>query len=176
MAFEDDYPVYSSRSEVESLISNVGINLRIDDDDDGVISIPQEEDLLDDCIAEATDTFNLYAMHYYDPEYLAGSRWVRRRVSYMAAHILGRRRGNTSIYCSEWERIMEELGKVGQGLAFIPLLPRREDFIPMVSNTVIDRNYTKKKQRVDKSQSVGDTTDIEQDEDYLGQSGGYGRW
>lgn len=166
MAKESAPLLYTTQAEIESIVGPIAVILQVDDDETGAID-GTESTLVDDAIWEATDTFNEYALHYYTAEVLETSGWVRRRVSYMAAHLLGRRRGNPSIYCEEYDKILEELKQIQLGLLHIPRMAKRADFTPKMSNLVVDQNYTKSKIRVDSQTSVGDT-DSEQDLDYLG--------
>ena len=111
MAIESSPLLYSSREEVASILSTVGIDLRIDDSDDGTVDAAEEQ-LLTDAIEEATDIINEAALHFYTAEELETSRWIRRRASYLAAHIIGKRRGNPSIYCEYVEEIKGELERL----------------------------------------------------------------
>jgi len=157
---------YTTRAEVESVLGQVGVNLRVDDDDDGVVD-NAEEVLLDDAIWEATDLINESALHHYTEEVLETSAWVRRRASYIAAHIIGRRRGNATIFCDEMDQIKIDLRAIQQGTLNIPRMAKRADFSPRMSNQVVDQNYAKAKIRVDRQTSVG-PDDEQQDTDYLG--------
>ena len=166
MPIESTPLLYSSRAEIASITSTLGIDLKVDDDEDGTISVA-EELLVTDAIWEATDRINEVALHFYTAEDLETSGWVRRRCSYLAAHILGRRRGNPSVYCDEVEELKEELKKLQAGLLHIPRISKRDDFAPKMSNLVVDRNYTKRKLRVDIDTSEG-KTDSNQNTDYFG--------
>ena len=96
--------LYATRADVASILSTAGIDVRIDDDDDGTVTpSPGEEAFLDDAILEATDVINVAGLHFYSAADMGESLWVRRRAAYLAAHFLSMRRGNPGLFC--------ELGK-----------------------------------------------------------------
>ena len=174
MAKESQPLLYTTRAEIESILSGLGVDLMVDDDESGDIDASEEEDVTE-AIWEATDIINERASHFYDAEALETSSWVRRRASYLAAHILGRRRGNPSVYCEEVEEIRAELKRLGRGDLWIPRIQTRHEHRPTMSNLVVDRNYTKSKIRVDKQTSVGEDDSV-QDKDYFGERSGYYGW
>ena len=167
MAKEAQPLLYATQAEVEDILGAVGVRLRVDDGDDGTID-PEDADRLQEAIWEATDIINEYALHYYTAEALETSAWIRRKCSYMAAYLMGRRRGNKSIYKDEYDQTISRLQRIQNGLLNIPRLPKRDDFEPRMSNLVVDQNYSKKKIRADRSTSVG-PDDPQQHADYLGE-------
>lgn len=175
MAIEVAPLLYTTRAEIASISSDLGIDLKVDDDDSGTIEAPEEQ-LVTDAIWEATDTINEVCLHFYTAEVLETSAWVRRRASYLAAHILGRRRGNPSVYCDEVEKLLGkggELERIRNGLLHIPRMAKRDDFTPKMSNVVVDMNHSQAKLRVLDGTSVGKASDAEQDKDYYGSGGFY---
>ena len=156
-------PQYSTRTEVESIMSQVGVDVRLDDNEDDEVTeanpqqpdIPDEEGHLTDAIDEATDIVNEYALPLYSDTVLCASRWVRRRASYLAAWIVSQRRGNAALYEERACRIMEELERVRQGVLLIPRAERRVSTMPRMSNVRIDRRYIREKVRVVRETSVG---------------------
>lgn len=171
-----DIPVLlTSREEMQDIASVRGIDLSIDDDNDGVISTgiaPNfgEESFLDEAIIEASDETLMLLEHYYLDTDLEGSRWVRRRVSYIALHMLSSRRGNPKKFCDEYKKYMEIFNKIADGdpKYQIPRLKKRANFEPALSNQVVDMRYRTRKLRVQRYISPGGT-DARQDLDY-----GYG--
>lgn len=155
-------PLYSSRMEVESIFSVMGVDVRLDDDDDGVVSPPgtgpnapdEEEDRLTHAIAEATDLVNGYLAQHYSPTNLALVRRVRRWTSWIAAHILSRRRANPGLFCDEYERALEEMQLILEGKQILFGVPKSGQHMPMMSNFVINRNFRTQPQRVDQGSSV----------------------
>lgn len=158
--------LYTDRAEVASILSTVGIDVRIDDDDDGTITAsPGEEKHLDDAILEATDTINIYGQHFYTSAVMAQSLWIRRRAAYLAAHFLSMRRGNPGLFCERFEQIMKELELLRTNQLHIPRQPKRDDVLPAQSNLIIDRRFSRNKIRVDRETSTGDDS-ADQDPDY----------
>ena len=134
----------SSREEVESILSADGINLRIDDDLDGVTDgtsgSANDTEKLIDALVEASDEGyeNLWR---YTPENLCTSRWVRRRCSYIAAYILSIRKGNPSLYEDKYHQYLKEFRMVRKGLKHIPRLSPKRSYQPTMSNVIVDQWY-----------------------------------
>ena len=169
-------PVLTTRAEMASISSTIGIDLRIDDDDDGVIDVlpvTGEEQSLLDAIEEASDEAYMRLEMYYTPEVLETSRWVRRRVSYIALHILSKRRGNPGNYCDEFERYMKQFQEVADGYLQIPRLPKSDNFQPSMSNTLINHRFPRRNVRVVQETSRGGT-DSTQELDVFFGAGGFG--
>lgn len=158
--------LYATRADVASILSTAGIDVRIDDDDDGTVTpSPGEEAFLDDAILEATDVINVAGLHFYSAADMGESLWVRRRAAYLAAHFLSMRRGNPGLFCERYEIIMDELEKLRTNQLHIPRLAKRADVLPAQSNLIIDRRFTRNKIRVDRETSTGDNS-ANQDPDY----------
>jgi len=158
-----ELPLYSSRAEVEAIWSIEGLDVRLDDDDDGTVGSIEEERLIL-CIAEATDDINGFATHQYDPSVLLGSRTVRRWASYMAASALSGRRGNPEQFCNKITRIELQLALLKSGAFNIPDIQTISDVGMAMSNMTIDRNYRLNPVRVDPHTSVGDDAASEETE------------
>jgi hypothetical protein len=134
---------YTSIAEMESLLSFLGVQLRLDDNDDDLIISP-ETVYLSDAMAEATDVVNQYIGLIYDEEELAYSRWVRRRASWIACHILSRRRGNPKQFADEYMRCIADFELVRRREIWVPRRKPKHDFAPAMSNLRVDyrrRNY-----------------------------------
>jgi len=108
-----------------------------------------------DCIDEATDTINQYAMEWYEESRLVNSLWVRRRATVIACWLLSQRRGNPGQFEERVSQITLELEKVLKGDLRIPRLPMRADFTPGVSNYRVDDRYLVRKTRVEPQISTG---------------------
>ena len=168
-----DIPVLlTSREEMQDIASQRGIDLRLDDNNDGVISTgiaPDfgEESFLDEVIIEASDEALMRLEHYYEDGVLEGSRWVRRRVSYIAVPMLSARRGNPKIYCDEYKKYMDQFDRIANGdpMMQIPRLPKRANFEPALSNQVVDMRFRTRKLRTQRFISPGGE-DARQDLDY----------
>ena len=158
-------PVYlTSRAEMESIASARGVNLRIDDNEDGVISqvgsgLVVEEQFLTDMIEESSDEALMRLEHYYEDTVLETSRWVRRRVSYIALHQLSARRGNPKNFCDEFKRYMRQFDRIMEGdpQMQIPRLPKRANFEPAMSNQLVSHWWIQRKLRTVQATSRGGT-------------------
>jgi phage gp36-like protein len=156
-------PLYTDRAETEKVYSTLGINLRLDDDEDDTVDAT-EETYLDEMIENATDVINQYALHFYTATELAESRWVRSRATWIACYLLSRRRGNSAQFVDEYNAIIAELELVRRGQFFIPRLKTYDDFLPCHSNLKIDRRYSREKIRVDSITSTGGSYSGQQQE------------
>ncbi len=146
--YEPQVDWLSSRAEMESVFSINGVAWRSDDD------VTDFDALVNDCIEEATLTFFEAAFKFYDPDSLVGSRWVRRRVSYMACHDLSQRRGNPALFCEKMEKIEAELERLRAGRLMIPGAVPAESMSPAMANITIDHRYWHRQNRVDVQASV----------------------
>lgn len=146
--------VLTSRAEVESIFSQVGVDLRLDDDQDGTLT-PLEEDRLMDAMEDAEDTFMMYAQSRYTLDAMAVSRWARRRCSWLAANRLSRRRANPPQFVVEQEETLAELELVRNGVLAIPGAPTHSNFLPAMSNMQVDYRYVHSKLRVVQEISTG---------------------
>ncbi len=158
MAIETAPLLLSSREEVESIFSTDGINLRIDDQDDGVTDgtggTNNDEAYLIDALIEASDEGYQRLLVKYDDDVLAESLWVRRRVSYVACHLLSMRKGNPAQYVDMYDRYLASFDKVANG-GFVPRAKPRGNFQPTMSNIVVDNWHTIQKVRVQVDSSEG---------------------
>jgi hypothetical protein len=145
MAVEATPLLLTTQGEVESIFSSLAVQLRLDDDDD---LVPTTQ-YMTDAIIEASDTAYEYLLHYYDGSVLETSTWVRRRVAYIAAHILSRRCGNPAQYSDEYDKAISDFERIRNGLWFIPRMSTKDDFTPTVSNQVVDYRYSRAKLRTD---------------------------
>ncbi len=176
MVLEAAPPVLTTRAEMASISSTLGIDLRLDDDDDGVIDIlgvTGEEQLLLDVVEEASDEAYTRLEMYYEQITLADSRWVRRRVSYIALHILSKRRGNPGNYCDEFEKYMEQFDEVASGDLQIPRLKKSHNFEPSMSNTLINHRFPRRNVRVIQETSRGGTDSSQELDVFFGSGGGF---
>ena len=156
-------PLYTTREEIESIWSELGVDLRLDDSDDGMLSTV-EESYLERAMEEATDEINGYLAGTYLPTVLVGSRRVRRMASYLAAHALAIRRGNPGAFCDRRDEIMATLEQIRAGRLILPNVPKSGEFMPAVINYTVDRRYGRGKLRVDAVEGVdGNIADKRED-------------
>lgn len=146
---------FCDKGDVERLLSAEGVRLRLDDDGDGAVNEDEEEDILNDCVSEATETVLYYCWAKYDPSVLALNPWVNRVASHFAAYALCRVRGNPVPepmvnYLLEVEKKLKEV-RDGNGL--VPRAPLLRRLAPRVSNARVVPGYTFRVLRVDPNSS-----------------------
>ncbi len=152
MATEVAPLLLSSRPEVESIFSIDGIDLRIDDDDDGVTDgtggTANDTQLLIDALIEGSDDAYQKLLGNYEDVVLETSTWVRRRVSYIVCNIISIRKGNPAQYCEQAEKYMKAFVDIQHGREFIPRLKPRFNRQPTMSNVIVDHWHGVQKLRV----------------------------
>lgn len=159
--------VYTSLDEMRVVFGQLGIQVRLDDDDYGELTT-EAGTFLHAIIVQATDECNSYLLQHYNPEELVESAWVRMRCTWIACHILSRRRGNASQFQDEYDRFLQDFVKIRSGRDHIPRLKKKHDFSPSLSNLVIDYRYRNSSIRVDQETQVGDSGDQNHDEELYG--------
>jgi hypothetical protein len=145
---------YTTQAEIERIWSAAAGLLRADDDQDGVA----ESGVWDDVVNEATDTVNLYLERWYDAEDMANNLWVRRAATWIGAHLLSLRRGDSGNYFDRYERILAALQEIWEGKRQVPRLAQRADTTPAMSNLRVDQRFAIQKIRVQQSTSTGGTS------------------
>lgn len=154
MAVEAHPTPLTTQTEIDQIFSALGTLLRVDDDDDRVLSTAETE-ILDQAITEASDLAYQYLLHRYTDTVLETSRWVRRHVSYVACHILSRRLGNDSQFAEEYDAAIAEFINVMEGRIFIPRLSPDDNYEPSLSNHIVDYRYGRSKIRTDQETARG---------------------
>ena len=154
---------YTSRPEIESCWSVLGVDTRLADDvSSGEFVNPTEEGYLEDCGFEATDVVNSYVLQRYTADQMNNNRWIRRQTSWIACYLLSIRRGNPAQFVAKYQEALIFLQGVAEGTR--PLfdengtpVPVRSDLAPAHSNLVVDDRYTRRKIRVQDTSSSGGT-------------------
>jgi hypothetical protein len=141
---------YTTEEEITRVFSSTGVTLRIDDLDPLVLT-----DFWTEICSEATDIANTYLEVFYEPEDLNTSFWVRSRCKWIGAYLLSLRRGNPALFLQRYEEVLEDFQRVFQGELIIPRLPVREDFVPSMSNLVVDDRFLVQKLRIHPDISTG---------------------
>ena len=117
---------YCTRSDVADVLSQAGINLRIDDSPPGSLS---------QVIDRASLEIDEYCLQRYGAR-LADSLWVTKRCAEVACYYLCVRRGNPvpAGVSLLFDRCIEKLERVQQGVLKIPNLPGSKSSYPVMSN------------------------------------------
>lgn len=154
---------WTSRAELESIWSALGVTLRLDDDDTGA-NTGYETAVLEDVICEATETARALLMHRYADAEMEFNTWVRRRVSYLAAHLLSLRRGNPAQFEARAEQVLKELRAIREGREWVPDAKPLGNMAPSLSNLTVDYRYNRSQVRIDPQTSTGgDAGDLDYD-------------
>ena len=169
MPLEAQPLLFTTRDELESIAAQAGVDLYVDDNDDGTVSAAEEE-LVDECIWEATDEMAMDLLHVYTHDVLETSQWVRRQTSYLALHKLSERRNNPSVYKGKIIKLEKKRRDIRNGLDYIPRIAPKDDYNPKMANIKIDHNYGKSKIREDQRSSVDTASDTDQDLDWYRSS------
>lgn len=133
--------LYCVQADIERLFSIYGVTAFSDHDEEG----QTDTDVVDDCIDQATEEINRFAMQRYSAEGLATSTLINRWCTVLATVFLCQRRGNPvpESLQDEFARIMEALVAVATGAVggILPGVPLRGNLRPGMSNLQVDRRY-----------------------------------
>lgn len=146
--------LYTDQSSVEALLSVVGVQLRVDDDESGTIS-PTEQTWIDYSISFGTSFVNRYAAVHYDTSSLAGSWSVWNWATIAASRWLCTRRGNSipAAIAGWWEETKTELEQVRDRTMYIDDAALRNTASPVWSVLRLDGRYIIPQLRVIRSLS-----------------------
>lgn len=116
---------YCTSTHIQKRISQIGIDLRVDDDPTSVASV----------IEEASIEINGYAELKYSTQSLTSSEWIRLKCTDIATFYLCQRRLNTAPKSASdrFEKAIADLEKVMMGVLTIPDAPRRKAAVPVLS-------------------------------------------
>jgi hypothetical protein len=151
---------YCTRTQVERLLSTLGVAERLDHNADGVVEA-SEALLMDDAIAMATETCNFYLYGKYAPARLSQSNLVNRWATAFAALELCLTRGGVvpEALQERVEKYQEWLELVAEGKRFLPNVPLRRNQAPIYDNIRCDPRYQWRVIRVEKRTSSQEPTD-----------------
>jgi phage gp36-like protein len=146
--------LYCSQADLEGLLSFNGVKLWADDDGDEEIDAV-EQDAIDFALGDAAVTIDQYLSTLHTPTWLATSRWVNNRATWLSAYALCGRRGNTVPESLENRalEIQEELAYHRDSSRPIAGIPVRMAMVPTFSNVRVDVRYSFKVLRVDRTTS-----------------------
>ena len=140
--------LYCDQTDLESLFSTEGVELRLDDNGDGSVSAAELLRLTTQARNYATARVNMYCLTRYAVADLATSWVVNEWATYLACHWLSRRRGNPGLFKDEAKQVMEELKAVKGGQLDLADLAERNPGWPTWSNARVDISYPQKRIRV----------------------------
>jgi hypothetical protein len=138
--------VFTSRSEMERLLSFKGVHLHLDDantDDENYLDGTNEYVTPTNVMVEIIDRVTARIMEYLAPRYDANNLYeiptIREIATYMACHELSRRRGNEPLYDAEVAGYEERLERYREGTLFLNAPSSRRAYVQ--SFTVDNRYY-----------------------------------
>ena len=127
-----------------------------------------DDDVIQDCIEQASDELTGFLRKRYDETALSADRQVERWATVLACYYLTERRGNPvpDSLALEYEKLMGQDGLVRQamnGTYYLPCSERRNINTPAFSNMTVDRRYAREKVRVIPNNSSPVVSKLEQD-------------
>ena len=161
--------LYCVQGDIEAILSQTGIRLRLDKDGDGQLDAT-EIGALNYVISGASDTIDFYCSQKHTQAYLVQSTWVNYRCAILATYDACKLAANPVPEAIEdWaDRVIEdELKKIRYGTDFVPNIPLARKLAPVFSNTRCDPNYQFRVIRVERQQSTDSIpTGLRQNTDY----------
>lgn len=151
---------YTTKAKIEAILGPTPTRVRVDDNGNAIVD-STEAGWIDEAIAEATDTINLYVQGIYSASQLVTSTLVNRWAAYIACNRLSIRRGNPDLYSGMEAKILELLERIKSLEMFIPGLTTMHDLSPALSNLVIDPRIPGTSIRVVGPSSTGGNEGIE---------------
>lgn len=142
---------YTTRQQVELLLSRYGAMTFADDNRDGIA----EPDVWNMILGEASREVDLYLTRWYSPQDMKNNRWIKYITTWIAAYLLTLRRGNPGLFKGRYEMIISWLERIFTGIMQVPDLAWKEDLSPSLSNMVVDDRFQIAKVRVQPGVSTG---------------------
>lgn len=159
---------YTTRADIEAILSFDGAQGRLDDDSSGALSA-SEQGFVTKAISWATARVNLYLLGRYAASDLATSWIVNQWSTIVACYWLCCRRGNPAAGSIKdlYEETMEDLKLIRSGEGQLPDVALRTAAWPAWSNVRIDILYRLRKARVERplSERRGGAPDYQQHRD-----------
>lgn len=164
-------PAYTTRADVERMLSAAGVRLRLDHFGDGISTGATDANVMTDAVDMATETVNFYCWSKYEPSRLATSVLVNRWATVLAAYEVCMLRGNPvpNVLMQRAEKVETYMQQVADGPRVLPNVPRRRTGAPVFSNLRCDPRFILKVIRVERNNSTReyDNTELRQNADVL---------
>lgn len=153
---------FTNADNIKALYGANGYDNILDD-----LSAGDIDEIISQVIFDAEQTIIVRLNRFYTNSALANSAWVKSRATWIAAHLLSKRRGNEHYFADNYEDALRELDGIASG-EINPLvdIPTRDTIIPSMSNVYVDEMFVSAKIRVRQNISVGGS--------YSGQDISYG--
>ncbi len=147
--------VYCTFADMQDLLSESGIDLRLDDDDDGVVTGGSSDTATTGerlwqrkAVNWATSRVNDFGKGRYDTDGLSSSWTVNEWCTVLACWRLCQRRLNPNPLQAEKERVLAELASLAAGTTHLGDVGMRESCAPGVDSYRIDPRFITRQQRV----------------------------
>lgn len=159
--------LYCTRADVEAILSQEGVELRLDDDGSGQVASTELARLTTQGINYASSRVNFYCLAKYEASELAKSWLVNEWATIIAARWLCSRRGNSPPESLEnlYEQVLEDLKGIRSDEAQIPDIGPRDAAWPAWSNISFDTRYQLRRLRVERPISEQTTPNYPQHRD-----------
>lgn len=146
--------VYATQTDVEAVLSQLGVTLRADDDEDGV----SETANITYALQEASSQVDFYLLQRYTAAVLATSDYVIKATAALAACLLSRRRGNVvpGSIDAACEKYSKQLEQIATGQYQLPGAAMRDDPGITVTGLAVDLRYPHVPVRRTPIRSTGD--------------------
>lgn len=159
---------YCTEADLNRLLSASGVIAFADHDQDDAA----DTGVVDDCINQASQEIDAYALQRYDATGLASSNLINRWCTTMAAYFLCIRRNNpiAESLALEFNRIADPdnglLVRLAAGTYKLPGVALSADLSPSFSNLKIDRRWPHSRVRVTRANSSSSPTTLTRDDSY----------
>jgi hypothetical protein len=142
---------FTNSSNIRALYGSFGYANILDD-----LTSTDVDEIMSQIIFDAEQTIIVRLNKFHTNSALLGSAWVKSRATWIAAHLLSKRRGNEHYFADLYEDALRELDGIASG-EINPLvdIPTRDTIIPSMSNVYIDEMFISAKTRVRQNISVG---------------------
>ena len=142
--------LYCDSDAVVDLLSQFGVDSRLDDDGDGIV-IAQESTSLTNALNWATGRVNASLLERFDAADLAADWNVQDYATVYAAWRLCRRRVNPNPLQAEFERVDQEVAEIRRGERALAEVGERTALLPGFTAVRLDGRFRTRQQRVEKS-------------------------
>jgi hypothetical protein len=166
---------YCTATDVETLLSDEGVDLRLDDDGAGTVSPTELARLETQGINYAASRVNFFCMPRYDAVNLASSWLVNEWATIIATRWLCTRRGNPCPKSIQemYDEAVKDMSWVRAGTFQIPDIAARGIDWPAWSNVTVRPEYTYRKIRVQRPMSEGSAAPYRRNTDWAADVGAH---
>lgn len=133
---------FTSREELERLLSEDGLLLHTDDSEDS-------EEVIDEIEERATGRVKQELNRAFDDIDLSNSPRIREIATIIGCYLISIRRGNPSLYSEQYMEAMVDLERIASGELYLSELPRSSNTAVVAQNVSSDNRFPFTPIRVD---------------------------